>query len=260
MKKHRLIYLSVVAAAMVLVGSVAYASAQASLVNSSETSSQVSSGQANTFTATIGGTDTDQTVLVDLEVKDANGQKVAQAFFDNQTIHAGQTQNFTLASPTSLPDGNYSFSVGIFNPGWSSLEQWYESVQKFTIGNSVASGGTTPHNVIAPDTCCFVVTPGFNVTRGQPVSDTIKLTNTDSVSHTVLIDLEVHPANGPDQKMDQNFYDNQTFAPGETKTYTMTTQTGSYPSNQYDFRLGIFNPGWNGLIDWWNGLGSFQVQ
>src|SRR5690348_12140006 len=86
-----------------------HASSQVTLVNSSETATQVSVGSSDAFTASIGGADSSQTVLIDLEVKDSNGQKIGQAFYDNQTIPAGSTQNFLLNSPTSLPAGNYSF-------------------------------------------------------------------------------------------------------------------------------------------------------
>lgn len=246
------------ALAFLIAATPAAAATQVSLENSSQTSAQIAAGQTNTFTASIGGADTDQTVLVDLEVKDSTGTKIYQNFFDNQMIPSGTTKDFSITTPANLANGPYAFSVGIFNPGWNGLQQWYEGAQKFVVGSGTISG--TPHNVIAPDTCCFQVTPGFNVSQGQPVTDTITLTNTDSVAHTILVDMEVHPNIGPDQKMDQKFWDNQTFAPGETKTYVMTTQTGSYPPNQYSFALGIFNPGWSSLVDWWRGLGGFQVH
>lgn len=230
--------------------------AAGTLLSSSEQAAQVMPGGTNTFTVVIGNTGSDQ-VLVDLELKDANGQKIGQAFYDNQSIpSSGKSYSFTTQA---LPMGNYSFSVGLFTPGWGSLEQWYESVQKFSVGTGGTSSGPTPHNVIVPNTGNFTVTPGFNVTHGTPVTDTLWITNTDSVAHTVLIDMEMH-RNNPDQKLDQKFWDNQTFAPGETKQYQMTTDTTNLLPDQYTFKLGIFEPGWSSLIDWWSGLGAFQVQ
>jgi hypothetical protein len=78
------------------------------------------------------------TVLVDLEIKDANNHIVSQAYFDNQSFGIQANQLYSVPIPPTLPIGDYVAGVGIFHPGWNGLIQWIDHVHVFHV---VASGG-----------------------------------------------------------------------------------------------------------------------
>lgn len=111
------------------------------------------SAASNPSQATPGGTaalsvtmrsDAVRSVLLDLEVYSASGQKVFQFVWDKQSFSAGQTRtvstNWTL--PSSLAPGNYTLKVGVFGAGWGSLIDWNNTAGTITVGTSPTT--TTP--------------------------------------------------------------------------------------------------------------------
>jgi hypothetical protein len=100
-------------------------------------------GSPETITANITDTGADGSALIDIEVYQ-NGVKVGQQFFDNQAFTANQTKTFTF-SFTPTVAGNYSVSVGVFQPGWVSLFNWFDAAATFTAAG--AGGGTQPISI-----------------------------------------------------------------------------------------------------------------
>jgi hypothetical protein len=62
-------------------------------------------------------------ILVDLEIYDAGGQKIAQRIFGGQSFQAGQSiaYSWDYAVPAALPDGVYTVKIGVFSGDWSTL-------------------------------------------------------------------------------------------------------------------------------------------
>lgn len=71
----------------------------------------------------------------------------------------------------------------------------------------------------------------------------------------VLVDLEVY--NSSNQKVKQFAADNELFTAGLQKFYKVNT--GALPADAYHVSVGIFNPGWNGLIHWYDSVQKFLV-
>jgi hypothetical protein len=94
----------------------------------------VGGGDSLGITASVASA-ADSTLLVDLEISDAGGNKVAQQFWDNQALPAGETRSFpwTWQVPAGTPGGEYRARLVIFTPGWGSFVQYYEAPGAFQV-------------------------------------------------------------------------------------------------------------------------------
>jgi hypothetical protein len=93
-------------------------------------------GGTATFTATI--TDTGGALtngVVDLEVYDPTGAKVAQQASTGQSFSAGQTRTFTWAwtAPATAAAGTYQLAVGMFGANWSPMYSWTSAAASLTV-------------------------------------------------------------------------------------------------------------------------------
>ncbi|HEY0581131.1 MAG TPA: hypothetical protein VGE94_03055, partial [Chloroflexota bacterium] len=73
--------------------------------------------------------------LVDVEVYDANWNKVYQRTWDNQAFTANQMRSFatTWTVPADLTPGTYTVMVGTFGPGWSGTYAFNKNAGTFTV-------------------------------------------------------------------------------------------------------------------------------
>lgn len=120
-----------------LVGLGQYEDGVVVMVFSSANPSAVPAGQSSTLLASFMSPNTQNHALIDLELYDGAGNRVAQQFYDNAAFPRSGTGNFegiyTLQSPVSLPKGVYTFKVGIFTPGWGSIINWYDNAGTLTV-------------------------------------------------------------------------------------------------------------------------------
>ncbi len=77
----------------------------------------------------------DSNILLDVEVYDAQGVKVFQNYWDNQTLTAGVEKTYTTywQIPAAHAAGTYTISVGIFGPGWGDYYDWQSGLDSFVI-------------------------------------------------------------------------------------------------------------------------------
>jgi hypothetical protein len=94
-------------------------------------------------------------VIVDMEVYNSQGTKLAQKFFENQNFTAGQSQNYTL-NFTPANSGNYQIAMGVFNSDWTTNYIWNGNTSSFSVGTTSAP----PPNP-TPTTCNDFVQNGF---------------------------------------------------------------------------------------------------
>ncbi len=93
-----------------------------------------------------------------------------------------------------------------------------------------------------------------------PVGGTVAITAsvTSPGARTVLIDVEVH--NATDQMVGQRFWDQQTFAKGQTRQYLWTwTVPASAAAGQYTVKIGVLGVGWGSTRHWNRSAGTIQV-
>jgi hypothetical protein len=101
----------------------------------------VAPGGTATFTATV--TDTGGALtngIVDLEVYDPTGAKVAQQASTGESFAAGQTRTFTWAwtAPSTAAAGTFQLAVGMFGANWTPMYSWTSAAASLTI---TAAGG-----------------------------------------------------------------------------------------------------------------------
>jgi hypothetical protein len=97
----------------------------------------IAPGGTATFTATI--TDTGGALtngIVDLEVYDPTGAKVAQQASTGQAFSAGQVRTFSWAwtAPATAAAGTYHLAVGMFGANWTPMYSWSSVAASLTVG------------------------------------------------------------------------------------------------------------------------------
>jgi hypothetical protein len=77
----------------------------------------------------------EQPILVDIELRNASSTLIEQEFFDHylvpSTKKGGQIVALTNHCSMNLTEGTYTYSVGLFTPGWGELLHWYDGVASF---------------------------------------------------------------------------------------------------------------------------------
>lgn len=115
------------------------------MVTSNSISSTV--GAATTTSIQVSSTQTAANVLVDVEIYDSAGQKVAQKFYTGQTV--GSTPASYSAVWTPAQAGQYTIKAGVFTDAWQSNLYWNNAVKTITIG-SQTQPEPTPEPAPAP--------------------------------------------------------------------------------------------------------------
>jgi hypothetical protein len=103
------------------------------------TATKLAPGGSTTFTVAL--TDTGAALtngVVDLEIDDATGVKVAQQASTAQAFVAGQSRTFTWtwAAPATAVAGTYLLAVGVFGANWTPGYLWNGSAAALTVGAS----------------------------------------------------------------------------------------------------------------------------
>jgi hypothetical protein len=94
------------------------------------------------------------------------------------------------------------------------------------------------------------------VIQGSTVTVTASVTSATNAS--ALVDVEIYDPSGA--RVLQRSYDNQTFAAGQTRTYTNTVQVPlTAQPGTYTVKVGTFSPGWGTVYNWNDHAGSYSV-
>jgi hypothetical protein len=196
-------------------------------------------------------------IVVDLELYDAGGARVAQTVFGGHSFAAGEARIFTWAYPvpTTLPAGEYTVKVGLFSGDWSILHHWENHAATFHVG-----GGSSP----PPGACSggFTVGPTTAapdpVARGATVSIETRVCS-GAAAADVLVDLELYDASGA--RVAQTVIGGQSFAAGEAKTYSWAYPVpATLGPGPYTVKVGLFSRDWSTLHLWENHAATFAVQ
>ncbi len=104
-------------------------------------------------------------------------------------------------------------------------------------------------------TTSATVTPA-SIPAGNATSITASVSSNAAI--TALVDVEVYAPTGV--KILQQVYDNQTFGPGEQRSFPVNwTSTPTSAAGVYTVRMGIFTPGWGTLYHWNHSAALFSV-
>lgn len=184
----------------------------------SVTSSMAITSKTQTTTSVaVNASQATSNVLVDLEVYDGAGNKVAQSFWDTQNLVSGS--NTYQINWTPSTDGTYVVKVGVFSPNWQANLYWTNNTGSLT--------STSP--VVTPPVVPPVVTPTPPVTTPTPPVVVPPTTPTAPVSSPAAVNIW-WPSNG------STVYGVQPFKAAidgvDPNTYTMYWQVGDGQLNQ----------------------------
>jgi hypothetical protein len=78
---------------------------------------------------------TDFLGLVDVEIFDGSGHRIAQWVFEDQQLVAEQQQRYVMdwQVPSRLPPGEYTVKLGVFSNGWTALHGWKNAAATMTV-------------------------------------------------------------------------------------------------------------------------------
>jgi endoglucanase len=210
------------------------------------------------------------TAIVSIYVFAPDGlTQLNQQYFENQVFAAGQTRTYTVSwpVPTSAAPGAYVLKLGTFPPGWSGRHySWTDPAGTFTVAAPAATPAPTPTPVPATPVPTAAV-PTFTqsatvspttVNAGGIVTITASFTSATAV--TAITSVYVYAPGGVTE-LNQQYFENQVFSAGQTRTYTVTWPVPSTAAaGVYVIKLGTFPAGWSGRhYSWTDPAGSFTV-
>lgn len=216
------------------------------IVSWSQTETTMFPGDTNTLTTFLRSAAEPTSALVDLEVKNLDEEVVFQKFFDNVTLTT-EGQSFELHVPADLSPGIYHFSIGIFDPGWAGLINWHEAILEFV---KVDQG---------PDTGTLTI--GSSWQKNSSISEDesnqlfVYYHNHTASPVTFIGDLEIHDING--NKVHQDFGE-YTISADNGLVDGISTSEELAPGRYY-FSVGLFEPGWTALKQWFHRLQEFEI-
>jgi hypothetical protein len=183
--------------------------------------------------ATITGIFTSKTavnnILLDLEVYNQSGQKVAQKYLDNQQLAANTGTNMSLTWTPSDP-GTYTIRAGIFTAGWTRNLVWNNSVGTLVVKSSGESDETPP------------VTPPVDTTP-PTVSFTAPANDGATLQGTASVSVSAHDASGISRV--KFFLGETELSVDESEPFTASINTTSFANGTYTLRAVAYDTAGN---------------
>ncbi len=218
------------------------------------TVSPASVAQGGTVTITASFTaDQATSAIVSIYVYAPGGTaELDQQYFEDQSFVAGETRTYTVTwqVPASAGAGTYVVKLGTFPPAWQLHYTWTDLAATFSV-----TAGATPTPAFTQSASASPA----SVAQGGTVTITASFTAT--VGGTAITSVYVFAPDSTTQLM-QQWFDDQVFATGQTRTYTVTWQApATAGAGTYIVKLGTFPPGWSGQhYSWTDRAATFSVN
>jgi hypothetical protein len=112
----------------------------------------VSPGKSVTLTVDLTAATAQSNMIVNLEIHNSSGTKVAQSYMSSQNFAAHQTIPYTWAYtvPANTAAGSYVLEVGVFTANWAALSFFSASASSFTVTSASSAGPTSSAPAPAP--------------------------------------------------------------------------------------------------------------
>jgi len=91
---------------------------------------------------------------------------------------------------------------------------------------------------------------------GQSVTTTVNVTDSGTASSGIIVDIETFNSAGT--RVDQHFFDNQSFSQGTTLPYSFSISPTA--QDTYTIKVGVFSAGWASQYNWNNGAATYLVS
>jgi hypothetical protein len=106
------------------------------------TAASATIGKQTTFSANVTANQTASGKIVDLEIYNAAGQKIAQQAYENQNLSPTATPYTINWTPQAT--GTYTLAVGVFTANWQSNLYWLDNASNIVVSAPVVATTPTP--------------------------------------------------------------------------------------------------------------------
>ena len=157
-------------------------------------------------------------MIVDIEIYDANNQRIAQAGIEHQALKAG-TNTYSISWKPSA-NGSYKVKVGLFTANWASNIYWNDGAGTVISSTAATTPPTTTPPVVTPPITTPPTTP--------PVTTPTQPTTPPVVTPPAVLPTAINiwwPSNGSAVSGVQPF--KATIEGRDASTYDMFWQVGS---------------------------------
>ncbi|MES2953081.1 MAG: hypothetical protein V4674_00790 [Patescibacteria group bacterium] len=233
------------------------------LVTSSQLKETILPVESNAFVATFQNTGLATTGLINLELKDSEGKKWKQAYWDNLMLGPGAYRTGVLETGF-LPVGTYSWSAGVFDPSWGATREWHDSLLSFTVSTSTSATTTATKSTgfpIGPSVRGadwngnIMVTHIEKPEKGRDV--TLYLISTGSDAYGVTTHLLLKNPHTGEVVLDVTTREKD-ISSSEPQAYGLTVPP-SFPGGTYGLAVQVYNKNYS-LNSVFADLGTVEVQ
>lgn len=156
------------------------------------------------------------------------------------------TRTPTSTAPTAIPKQTSTTTAPTATP-----------TRTPTTAAPTAAPTRTPTTTVGGVWTASGSTSASSVARGTSV--TLSATVANNTSGNALVDIEVYNASG--RKVYQTYWDGQAFTANTPRTFSRAWQVpANLPAGTYTLKIGVFKPGWAGLLRWNNSARTFTVR
>lgn len=207
----------------------------------------IPTGGASTITATVKNTGGDVPgSIVDIEVYNSSGAKVAQQVYDAQSFTSGQTRTYTYGWTAPGTPGTYTVKLGIFSADWSKNYTWNDQAATISVTGTVTMPAFT----------ATVTAAQKPATAQVPVALTATVKDIGAAATGAIVDVEIVGPSGA--RVFQQIFSGQDFTSGQTRTYSLNW-TPPATAGKYVIGVGVFAKDWTAQYTWVSGAGSVDV-
>ncbi len=174
--------------------------------------STVSAGATTTISATVTcSSGSLSNGIVDLEVYNSAGTKVAQTYFTGQSFSTNQSHSYTWTYTTSTTTGTYTVKIGVFNSTWATNYYWNNGAATIT----VVTADSAQYNFESG-------TQGWATSGGMITSVASSTANAYAGTHSLAVSF-----NGSGSDTQQAYVSNPSTPAGKVVTFHVWFPAGS---------------------------------
>jgi autotransporter family porin len=173
------------------------------------------------------------------------------------------TRKSSTVAPTGLSTGDCTPAVGCYYTYRASDGQRTKWAVPYGMKPKDACGpdGSAPTTAATTTTVSGTLLTSAAANPSQVAigaSVTLSAMMRSDIERNVLVDIEVYNPAG--QQVFQFWWDDQSFAAGDSKTLsTNWTLPSSLAAGTYTLKIGVFGAGWSGLVAWNDAAGTIAV-
>lgn len=181
---------------------------------------------------------------VDL-TEQANLYQVLMSYWNSDPSFGGVSMWGWSSNPGAGGSGDNQYTPQN-KPAQTIMSNWFGS----------GGSGTTPPPSGTPNFSANAAVSPNPVQTNSATAVTGTITNSGQAVSGIIIDAEIY--NSSNQQVFQKVFDNQSFAAGQSQTYSLNFTPST--AGNYSIKLGVFSSGWTSLYLWQNSAATISAS